>query len=143
MPHRSVSLQYTFLYCTCVAISDCFTFIYCLNTCHSSSPVSHCSTTTCPACKTQQEQMHGAKVKWFWHNEAMCHLLDSMPPGGVHSVFFLPMSFQLVDNTVPLDSCRHRSPRHVSSDTWTSLHEVSHTGHFSISCPGMQRRCYQ
>ena len=28
-----------------------------------------------------------------------------MPEGGVHSVFFLPMSFQLVDSTVPLDSC--------------------------------------
>ena len=28
-----------------------------------------------------------------------------MPVGGVHSVGFLPMSFQLVDSTVPLDSC--------------------------------------
>lgn len=29
-----------------------------------------------------------------------------MPVGGVQSVFFLPMSFQFVDKTVPLDSCR-------------------------------------
>lgn len=38
----------------------------------------------------------------------LSYLLDSMPEGGVHSVFFLPISFQLVDSTVPLDSCIHR-----------------------------------
>ena len=34
------------------------------------------------------------------------YFFASMPVGGVQSVFFLPISFQFVDNTVPLDSCR-------------------------------------
>ena len=39
------------------------------------------------------------------HGSEGSYLLASMPEGGVHSVFFLPISFQLVDSTVPLDSC--------------------------------------
>ena len=33
------------------------------------------------------------------------HVLNSMPSGGLHSVFVFPMSFQLVLKTVPPDSC--------------------------------------
>jgi len=36
-----------------------------------------------------------------------------MPVGGVHSVGFLLMSFQLVDSTVPLDSCTRPLPQHI------------------------------
>ncbi len=38
-------------------------------------------------------------------NDAVPYFFASMPVGGVQSVFFLPMSFQFVDSTVPFDSC--------------------------------------
>lgn len=60
------------------------------------------------------------------------YFFASMPVGGVHSVFFLPISFQLVDSTVPLDSCIRTPPQHMTLQSLVAQmlhHLLQRVGH--------------
>ena len=56
------------------------------------------------------------------------YVLASMPSGGVHSIFLAPISFQLVDSTVPFDSCMESGRMKESNQYAVLLPERSRVG---------------